>query len=152
MHIIAQTHLVTDAQRYVILKIAPSQGPGVVLAAQQLTVPLWAYLCDKDEATLVVSKAAWEQIQPLMSVLDISPPYRLITFDAPLDFGVVGYFAALSAVLTDAGVSIFALSAFSRDHILVGEADFDRAWEALQAFIRACRAQEVVLCDGVESV
>lgn len=151
-HIIAETRLFTDAQRYVILKVALSQGPGAVLAAEQLAAPFWAYLCDKDEATLVVSKAAGEQIQPLVSVLDMSPPYRLITFDAPLDFGVVGYLAALAAVLADAGVSLFALSAFSRDHILVGEADFDRAWQALQAFIQVCRAQEVILYDGVESV
>jgi hypothetical protein len=148
--IIAQTRLFTDAKRYVILKIDLLHGADVVLVSEKLRAPFVAYLRDKDEGTLVLSEEAWEQIRPSLSVLDISPLYRLITFDAPLDFELVGYFAALSAVLVDVGASIFALSAFSRDHIFVTEADFDRAWEALQAFIQACQAQKVVCCGDVE--
>lgn len=151
-HIIAQTRLLTDAKRYVILKVAPPHGVDIGALLDPLTSSFSASMFDKDEATLVLSQEAWEQVQPSISVLDMSSPYRLVTFDAPLDFGLVGYLAALSAVLVDVSVSIFALSTFSRDHIFVAEVDFDRAWEALRAYIRSCQAQETTFCDDVESV
>ncbi|MBN2393480.1 MAG: ACT domain-containing protein [Anaerolineae bacterium] len=85
-------------------------------------------------------------------MLDVSPPYRLITFDIPLDWGVIGYLAALTSELAEAGISIIALSAFSRDHIFVAEIDFDRAWDVLDTFIRACREQVANLAAPGEFV
>lgn len=148
----ARTRLFTDAQRYVVRSIVPLHGMGMHVLLEQLAAPFSAYLCDKDEATLVLSETAWEQVRPAVQVLDTLPPYRLITCDVMLDFGLVGYFATLTAVLADAGVSILAFSAFSRDHIFVAAADFDRAWGALQAFIGSCQTQEVAFCGDMELV
>lgn len=105
-------------------------------------MPFSAYVYDKDEITLVLSQEIWDQVRPQVTALAVSSGYRLITFDVPLDLGLVGYLATLAAVIADAGVSIFPVSAFSRDHILVAEADFDRAWKVLYAFIRSCQTQE----------
>jgi len=43
--------------------------------------------------------------------------------------------------LADVGISLFALSAFSRDHVFVPEVDFARAWDTLDVFINTCRAR-----------
>ena len=137
--IVAQTRLFSDGKIYVILRVDLSQGAEL---ASVLAAPFSAYVRDKDEITLVLSREAWDRVRPPVAVLDVSSGYRLITFDLPLDLGVVGYLAALATVLTDAGVSILPMAAFSRDHIFVTEADFDRAWKALRTFIRSCQAQE----------
>ena len=50
-----------------------------------------------------------------------------------LDFDLVGILAGLSHVLADAGLSIFALSTYDTDTLLVREADLDRAVAALTA-------------------
>ncbi|HMS07909.1 MAG TPA: ACT domain-containing protein, partial [Pyrinomonadaceae bacterium] len=57
--------------------------------------------------------------------------FRLLTFDTVMDFSVVGFLASVAEILTEAGVSIVALSSFSRDHILVKQDDLARALKAL---------------------
>lgn len=54
---------------------------------------------------------------------------------------VVGYLVAVSARLAEAGVSIYALSTFLRDHILVKDEDANRAVKVLRGLVEECRAQ-----------
>jgi hypothetical protein len=68
---------------------------------------------------------------------EISSGWRLITFDVVLEHNLVGFMAAVSRELANVGVSIFALSAFERDHILVQEAQFATAWAVLSALCSA---------------
>jgi hypothetical protein len=51
----------------------------------------------------------------------------------PLDFALTGILASLAAPLADAGISIFAISTFDTDYVLVREADLARARRALEA-------------------
>jgi predicted glycoside hydrolase/deacetylase ChbG (UPF0249 family) len=57
--------------------------------------------------------------------------WRCLRVRGPLDLGVVGVLAGLTTILARAGVSLFALSTFDTDHILVREADLERAAAAL---------------------
>ncbi len=50
----------------------------------------------------------------------------------PLDFSLVGVFADLAGTLAQAGVSIFALSTFDTDYLLVKSADLPAALDALK--------------------
>jgi uncharacterized protein len=59
--------------------------------------------------------------------------YRLLAVRGPLDFGLVGVVAALSAVLASAAISIFVVSTYDTDYLLVRGADLDRAAAALRA-------------------
>lgn len=146
-HIFSQTHLFTDAQSYVILHVALDQAKAAEQLLAQIdtlsfSMPFSALVRDKDEVTLLLPLSVWEQLKPMLSVVDASSGYRLITFDISLDLGLVGYMATLTAVLAEQGISIFAISTFSRDHIFVREDDFDRAWDALSYLIRTCQEQE----------
>lgn len=141
LHVLARTELFTDGQVYVMVKIDAAQMAFIAQAPEKWPVPFWACLCDKDEVSLVLAQEVFARLPLSVASLDVSPPYRLITFDIPLDWSVVGYLAALTAVLADAGISLFALSAFSRDHLFVPQADFVRAWDVLGAFLHTCRQQ-----------
>ncbi|GLZ40142.1 ACT domain-containing protein [Actinokineospora sp. NBRC 105648] len=58
--------------------------------------------------------------------------WRLLTVRGPLEFTLTGIMASLAGSLAAAGVSLFALSTFDTDHILVHDADLTRAVTALR--------------------
>lgn len=57
--------------------------------------------------------------------------WRGLKVAGPLDFGMVGILAAISSVLAQAGISIFAISTYDTDYIFVKESDLAPAVTAL---------------------
>ena len=57
--------------------------------------------------------------------------WRMLMVEGPLDFGMVGVLSSISAPLARAGVSIFALSTFDTDYIMVKESSLSAAVGAL---------------------
>lgn len=141
-HVVAQTRLFTDAQNYVIVRLPLTQVPEAAMLIKQLHSPLVCLTWDKDELSLILPVQTWESWRPGFEIIGESPEYRLITFDLPLDLGLVGYLALMAGAVAEAGVSIYPVSAFSRDHFFVPAEDFERAWEALRRLIRTCQAEE----------
>lgn len=63
---------------------------------------------------------------------DAHAGWRLLTVRGPLQFDLTGIMAALAGALAAAGVSLFAVSTYDTDHVLVKSADLDRAVKALR--------------------
>jgi hypothetical protein len=61
----------------------------------------------------------------------IESPWRALTVQGPLDFALVGVMAGLTAPLARAGVSVFVVSTFDTDHVLVRAEVLGDAAEAL---------------------
>ena len=59
--------------------------------------------------------------------------WRCLKVQGPLDFGLTGILASLAAPLAEAGVSIFAVSTYDTDYVLVKESDLEQARQALSA-------------------
>jgi hypothetical protein len=57
--------------------------------------------------------------------------WRALQVQGPLDFSLVGILASIAEPLTNAGVSIFAISTFDTDFILLKENMLERGLEAL---------------------
>ena len=58
---------------------------------------------------------------------------RLLQIEGALDLGMVGVLARLTATLAEAGISLFAMSTFDTDYLLIRDADVPRAVEALRS-------------------
>ena len=58
--------------------------------------------------------------------------WRLLVVKGPLPFNLVGIIAGLSGTLANAGISIFALSTYDTDYIMVKQTDLDRALATLR--------------------
>ena len=88
----------------------------------------FANIIDKNETTVIIelSKCDGE------SIIEIEKDWKILTFDMVLPFGLVGFLAKVSKVLADEKIPIFAISAFSTDHILVKEKDLVTAEEKLK--------------------
>ena len=58
--------------------------------------------------------------------------WRAIKVMGPLDFALVGILASLAGTLADASVSLFAISTYDTDYLLVKEETLERALSALR--------------------
>ncbi|HVR97426.1 MAG TPA: ACT domain-containing protein [Thermoanaerobaculia bacterium] len=59
--------------------------------------------------------------------------WRALEVAGPLDFSLVGVMASLSAPLAEAGVSVFVVSTYDTDYVLVRDEGLDAAKRALAA-------------------
>lgn len=59
--------------------------------------------------------------------------WRILQVEGPLDFGLVGILASITVPLARAGISIFAVSTFDTDYVMVKHDKVDAALEALRA-------------------
>jgi uncharacterized protein len=59
------------------------------------------------------------------------PGWRCLRVAGPLGFGMTGILASLSGPLASSGVSIFVVSTYDTDYLMVQERDLDRAVDAL---------------------
>lgn len=57
--------------------------------------------------------------------------WACLKVEGPLDLSLVGVLAELSRTLAEAGISIFAVSTYDTDYVLVGNEDLDGAVRAL---------------------
>jgi hypothetical protein len=69
--------------------------------------------------------------------------WRCLRVDGTLDLALVGVLAALAVPLAEAGVSVFAISTFDTDYLLVKKADLAKGIEALQAAGHRVRSEAV---------
>jgi len=63
--------------------------------------------------------------------VDSEGGWRALMVQGPLNFSDTGILASLAGPLSDAGISIFALSTFITDYILVKDAEVDHAVKVL---------------------
>jgi hypothetical protein len=100
----------------------------------RMTAPFMIFR-DKFEVTLLLDETDFGTIRHAIRDAKVQGGFRLLTFDVVMDFTVVGFLAEVSRILAEAGISIVAVSAFSRDHILVNQSDLGNALKALGPYV-----------------
>ena len=90
---------------------------------------------DKWEVTLLLDEIDFGTIRHAIRDAKTEGNFRLLSFDIELDFNVVGFLAEVTRILAEAEISIVALSAFSRDHILIKQADLSKALKVLGQYV-----------------
>lgn len=88
-------------------------------------------LKDEHEVTLLLDETDWLTMRHVVRDARVEGGFRLLTFDIELDWNVVGFLAHLTRILADAQISTGALSAFSRDHLLIKQDDLGKALRVL---------------------
>jgi hypothetical protein len=138
MRFLAETEITLHQYPFTIVSIDRSEEA----KARSLLVdlaPFSSLTFDVSEVSLVVKEDEWSSLRNGFEKYQEEGPYRLITFDIVLDLSIVGFMAVVSRRLADVGVSIYALSTYLRDHILVKEGDCGKAVEALRSLIAESR-------------
>ena len=100
----------------------------------RMTAPFMIFK-DKFETTLLLDETDFQTIRHAVRDAKIERNFRLLTFDVELDFAVVGFLAEIARILAEADISIVALSAFSRDHLLIKQEDLAQTLKALRGYV-----------------
>ncbi|HEX8141959.1 MAG TPA: ACT domain-containing protein [Pyrinomonadaceae bacterium] len=88
-------------------------------------------LRDAREVTLLLDETDWRSMRHAARDARIEGGFRLLTLDLQLDWTVTGYLARITELLAGAGISVGALSSFSRDHLLIKQDDLATALRVL---------------------
>lgn len=100
----------------------------------RMTAPFMIFK-DKWEVTLLLDETDLETMRVGLREAKTEKGFRMLSFDIELDFSVVGFLAFVSEKLAAAGISIIALSAFSRDHLLIKQVDLAKSLKILGEFV-----------------
>ena len=123
----------SDGQLYQFVRLPAN---GITMAAgivAEAGIPFCALLVDKDEVTLMLPQDVCQEFGRRLRHGTVSNAfYRLITLDVVLDAQLVGLMALISKALAEADISMMPFAAFSRDHVFVPAADFEKAVAALE--------------------
>jgi hypothetical protein len=98
------------------------------------TIPDWLAECDfwsvtrtDEEMSVVLPEkrvpATWQAARG----------WRCLKVHGPLDFSMTGVLSSLASPLAEAKISIFAISTYDSDYVLVRDEDLDRARDVLSA-------------------
>jgi hypothetical protein len=99
-----------------------------IIKSKKVYPNAFANVIDKNETTVIIEQSKFND----EDIIEIEKDWKILTFDMVLPFGLVGFLAKVSKVLADEKILIFAISAYSTDHILVKEKDLARAEEKLK--------------------
>lgn len=122
-----------DPEPYVLLRFDPETAASVV--AQLAVAPtegLLQCVLERDAVTVFVPEREESRFAGFTLTGRIEGQ-RLVTFETPMTWDVVGFLARASSALAEAGVPLGAICGFDRDHLFVHERQLDRAREALRA-------------------
>lgn len=105
---------------------------GVCRLDKDELIPMWVrnsnfYSITKtmDELSIVCSQAA------IPSDIKCEKDWRMLKVEGPLDFSLIGILSSISTILARQGISIFAISTYDTDYILVKDKDLVNAINAL---------------------
>ncbi|MFN2597221.1 MAG: ACT domain-containing protein [Pyrinomonadaceae bacterium] len=88
-------------------------------------------LRDTHETTLLVEEDDWLAMRHAARDAKVERGFRLVTLDIELPWDVVGFLARVTEILAAAGIPVGALSAFSRDHLLIKQDQLGAALRVL---------------------
>jgi len=99
-----------------------------IIKAKKADFNAFANIIDKNEITVIADQSKYDK----KNVIEIEKDWKILTFDMILPFELVGFLAKISKVLTDEKIPIFAISAYSTDHLLIKVKDLKKTEEKLK--------------------
>jgi uncharacterized protein len=119
------------SERMLIMKLLKERF-GVCRLNKEESIPDWVknslfYSITKteDELSIVCS------LDSIPNYIKCEKDWRILKVEGPLDFSLVGILSSISTILAQNGISIFAISTFDTDYILVKDKDIASAINAL---------------------
>ena len=139
--------LILHPQRVVVAQLPASSSPFLDQKLMQfvtMSLPLGSITVTKEEVSLLLTETqeCMHYITAQVPGSKLEPGWRALRVSGVLDFSLVGILSSLLSLLAAARVSVFTLSTFNTDYILVKESDLDSAITALRG-----GGNEVVVMD-----
>lgn len=133
IELLKKTRVEVSPETYFVISLKDSEWHKLLESPElspRMTAPFMIFK-DKWEITLVIDETDFQTCRHAVRDAKVEGGFRLVSFDMPMDFSVVGYFAEISKILAQAKIPILALSAFSRDHLLIKQDNLAKALKVL---------------------
>ena len=130
--------LYTPPERIALVSLPPGRYFELLAKLPEVT-GLVQMTRDGEEITLILPEEDWVRMAHFFPEARLLDGRRLIQFKLVLDFSIVGFLAEVTRLLAEAGISIFAISTWRTDAILVPEESFDQAIRAIRSSERLAR-------------
>jgi hypothetical protein len=105
---------------------------GVCRLDKNELIPSWAQIGDffsitktTDELSIVCDEDS------IPNNIKCEKDWKILKIEGPLDFSLIGILSSISSILANIGISIFAVSTYDTDYILIKNTDIDKAVNAL---------------------
>jgi uncharacterized protein len=122
MRLPPQLHLTVLPGEFAVCQLPAGSEP----PAHQPGTAFWSMTVTPEEVSVVCLA------EEVPADANVHRGLRAIKIEGPLDFDVVGVLGSLTAPLTRAQVSVFAVSTYNTDYVLVGEHNLRQAVTALK--------------------
>jgi hypothetical protein len=117
-----QLHLTVLPGEFAVCRLPAGVAPPAI----DPVTAFWSVTVTPEEVSVVCRAEA------IPEGAEVHRGLRTIKVEGPLDFDVVGVLGSLTAPLAQANVSVFGVSTYDSDYILVNDADLRRALSALK--------------------
>lgn len=122
-------------QKKLILSILKGRF-GILRLEKGSEIPVWIYDSNFFSITRTPEELSFvcqESVIPVNVPADIKAErgWNCLKIEGPLDFGLTGILAGISRTLAEHGISIFAISTYDTDYVLVKKTDMEQAVKAL---------------------
>ena len=105
---------------------------GVCRLDKNELIPKWAQNSDFFSITKTCDELSIVCIQDdIPNNILCEKDWRILKIEGPLDFSLIGILASISTILAQSGISIFAISTYDTDYILVKNKNIGDAIQAL---------------------
>ncbi len=106
---------------------------GVCRLDREEKIPAWAYEGEIFSITKTDEELSIICLQKnIPAGIRFENSWRVLKIEGPLDFSLVGILSRISGILAEQNISIFAISTYDTDYILVKENNIKIAVEALR--------------------
>jgi hypothetical protein len=97
-------------------------------------LPEWVYSSEFCSVTRTNEEISVVTVQTdnLSDWVAFSKDWRIFKIEGPLDFSLIGVIADISAILKEAKVSVFIISTYDTDYILIKDKDLNASIASLQ--------------------
>lgn len=133
LNLLRKTRVEISPDSYTLISLSHDDWRKLLENAElspRMTAPFMIF-SDKHEVTMLLDEVDFGTMRHAIRNAKTERGFRLLTFDIHLDFNVVGFLAEVSRILSEAGISIVALSAFSRDHLLIKQENLAKTLKVL---------------------
>jgi uncharacterized protein len=117
----------------IVLKMSIMEGSfGICRFDPGISIPEWVFGGSFISVTKTLDELS--VVCPIEFIPDrviCEKNWRALKVEGPLDFSLTGILASISTILAQSGISIFAVSTYDTDYVLVREKDLNSAVDAL---------------------
>ena len=101
---------------------------------QGSVLPEWVYSSEFCSVTSTNDELSVVTVQNdhISDWIAVSKDWRIFRIEGPLDFSLIGVIADISAILKEAKISVFIISSYDTDYILVKEKDLNTSIASLE--------------------